>query len=68
MARRDASCMPSLSTFLRSLGNDGALSNARTALDAREHEDWLVAGLALRLDERADAPPVQPATRERLVS
>jgi hypothetical protein len=65
---RDAPCMPSLSTFLRSLGNDGALTNARTVLDAREQEDWLIAGLALRLDERASAPAAQPTTAERLVS
>lgn len=61
--------MPSIPTFLRSLGNDGARTNARTALEAREHEDWLVAGLALRLEAWVDsAPPVQPTTRERLVS
>jgi hypothetical protein len=43
--------MPSISTLIRSLGNDGALANARTVLDEREREDWLIAGLALRLDE-----------------
>lgn len=65
MPGRDASPMPSISTFLRSLGNDGALTNARMVLDAREHEDWLIAGLALRLEEWADtAPSVQPATRQ----
>jgi hypothetical protein len=69
MARRDASSMPSLSTFLRSLGTDGALTNARTVLDAREQEDWLIAGLALRLEQWSDATsPAQPTTRERLVS
>jgi hypothetical protein len=68
MAGRDAPRMPSLTTFIRSLGNDGALTNARTVLDAREHEDWLIAGLALRLDEWADTPSVQPTTLERLVS
>lgn len=65
MRGRDASSMPSLSTFLRSLGNDGALTNARLVLEAREHEDWLIAGLALRLEGWADtAPPVQPTTRQ----
>lgn len=44
--------MPSLPTFLRSLGNDGARMNARSVLDEREREDWLIAGLALRIDER----------------
>ena len=39
-----------LTTFVRSLGNDGALANARTVLDARRHEDWLVQGLARRLE------------------
>lgn len=69
MARRDASSMPSLSTFLRSLGTDGALTNARTVLDSREQEDWLIAGLALRLEQRSDATPsAQPTTQERLVS
>ena len=43
--------MPSISTFLRSLGNDGALLNVRTVLDDRKRDDWLIAGLALRLDE-----------------
>lgn len=43
--------MPSISTLLRSLGNDGALVNVRQALDDRERDDWLIAGLALRLDE-----------------
>ncbi len=66
MAGRDAAPMPSLSTFLRSLGNDGALANARTALDARAHEDWLMAGLALRLDQRADTLAAQPTTERRV--
>lgn len=55
--------MPSLSTFLRSLGNDGALTNVRTVLDAREREDWLVAGLALRL-EGWDQVPATERTRQ----
>jgi len=57
--------MPSLSTFLRSLGNDGALMNVRTVLDDREREDWLIAGLALRLDEWDQAPATEP-TRQSI--
>jgi hypothetical protein len=41
-----------LTTFVRSLGNDGALANARAVLEARQREDWLVQGLAHRLDHR----------------
>ncbi|MGH9274559.1 MAG: hypothetical protein ACRDZU_07925 [Acidimicrobiales bacterium] len=51
--------MPSISTFLRSLGNDGAITNARTVLDEREREDWLIAGLALRLDEWDEIPATE---------
>jgi len=51
--------MPSISTLLRSLGNDGALTNARTVLDEREREDWLIAGLALRLDEWDQVPAAE---------
>jgi hypothetical protein len=43
-----------LTTFVRSLGNDGALANAQAGLDARTREDWLVQGLARRL-EQSDA-------------
>lgn len=43
--------MPSISALLRSLGNDGALTNVQTVLDERRGEDWLVAGLAHRLTE-----------------
>jgi hypothetical protein len=42
-----------LTTFVRSLGNDGALANAQAVLDARVREDWLVQGLTLRLERRA---------------
>jgi hypothetical protein len=47
-----------LTTFVRSLGNDGALANARAALEAREREDWLVQGLASRLDRAAPSATV----------
>jgi hypothetical protein len=51
-----------LTTFVRSLGNDRALANARTVLDARRHEDWLVQGLARRLESIGiDAPAAEPA-------
>ena len=39
-----------LTTYVRSLGNAGALANARTVLDAHRHEDWLIQGLARRLE------------------
>ena len=39
-----------LTTFVRSLGNDGAIANARAVLEARVREDWLVQGLTLRLE------------------
>jgi hypothetical protein len=47
--------MPSLSALLRSLGNDRALGNVRQVLEARAAEDWLVAGLVLRLERRDQA-------------
>ena len=47
--------MNPLTTFVRSLGNDGATANARAVLEARVREDWLVQGLTLRL-ERSKAP------------
>jgi hypothetical protein len=58
--------MPSISDLLRSLGNAGALTNVRTVLDEQTREDWLVAGLALRLDER-DQPKaaITPAAPPR---
>jgi hypothetical protein len=46
-----------LTTFVRSLGNDGALRNARTVLDAHRHEDWLVQGLARRLESTGPNTP-----------
>jgi hypothetical protein len=39
-----------LTTFVISLGNAGALANARAALDARCHEDWLVQALVNRIE------------------
>ena len=49
--------MNPLTTFVRSLGNDGALRNAKTVLDAQRHEDWLVQGLARRLEHEAPSTP-----------
>jgi hypothetical protein len=49
--------MNPLTTFVRSLGNDGALANVRTVLDARRHEDWLVQGLARRLESAGASAP-----------
>ena len=46
--------MNPLTTFVRSLGKDGATANARAVLEARAREDWLVQGLTLRL-ERSNA-------------
>lgn len=41
--------MPSINDLLRSVGNDRALSNVLASLQAREREDWIVAGLVQRL-------------------
>ncbi|MFP5255532.1 MAG: hypothetical protein ACLGI8_06740 [Acidimicrobiia bacterium] len=42
--------MPSLTSLLRALGNERAVANASALLESRRREDWLVAGLARRLD------------------
>ena len=42
--------MNPLTTFVRSLGNDGAIANAHAILEARVREDWLVQGLSRRLE------------------
>jgi hypothetical protein len=42
--------MPSLMSLLRALGNEQAVANAAVLLELRRQEDWLVAGLARRLD------------------
>jgi hypothetical protein len=48
-----------LTTLLPRLGTAGALANVQAVLDERRREDWIVEGLARRLDP---APvPVQPA-------
>ncbi len=45
--------MNPLTTFVRSMGNDGALANARGTLEVQAREDWLVQGLARRLEHRS---------------
>jgi len=47
--------MPSLDQLLGrldALGNDVAVANAGAALEERAREDWIVAGLALRVERR----------------
>lgn len=44
--------MPTISGLLRSLGNERAVANVQTTLDARRREEWLVASLALRVERR----------------
>jgi hypothetical protein len=52
-----------LTTFVRSLGNERALANARTVLDAQRHEDWVIQRLARRLEGTGpDSPAAAPAT------
>lgn len=55
--------MPSLTSFVRSLGNDRAVANAQRSLLEREREDWLVAGLVHRVEarDRALAAPAAEA-------
>ena len=49
-----------LTTFVRSLGNDGALANAQAVLDARAREDWIVQGLTKRLERSAPVAAAVP--------
>ena len=51
-----------LTTLVRSLGNDRALANARTALDAQRHEDWVIQRLSRRLEGTGpESPAAAPA-------
>lgn len=64
---RDAPLVLQLTTLLRSvlsgsLGNAGAVANARAVLEARVREDWVVEGLAHRLDPAVPTPA--PARRD----
>ena len=54
--------MNPLTTFVRSLGNDRALANATAMIDARKREDWIIQGLASRLDRLPTAAPAAAAT------
>ena len=53
--------MNPLTTFVRSLGNDGALASAQAGLEAQTREDWLVQGLARRLDPSDPSTVAAPA-------
>ena len=66
MRRRDARLVLRLTTLLRSLadgsfGNAGAVANARSAIEARVQEDWVVDGLAHRLDPAASDASTETA-------
>ena len=50
-----------LTTFVRSLGNDGARANAQAVLEVQAREDWLVQGLARRLEQSALTTEAAPA-------
>ena len=54
--------MNPLTTFVRSLGNDRALANAWAMVEARKREDWIVQGLASRLDRLPATAPAAAAT------
>lgn len=58
--QRDSHEVHPLTTFVRSLGNDGAVANAQAVLDAQVLEDWLVKGLAHRVER--STPSALPAT------
>jgi hypothetical protein len=58
--RRDSPTVLQLTTLLHRLGPAGAVANVRAVLDERQREDWLVEGLAQRLDP-APAQPAAPA-------
>ena len=61
ITRRDGRPVNPLTTFVRVLGNDRALANARRALEAHRSEDWLVEGLARRLEAVEPDPAAAPA-------
>jgi hypothetical protein len=67
--RRDSHEVNPLTTFVRSMGNAGAVANVQAVLDARVLEDWLVQGLAHRL-ERSDlsAAPAAAVVTDVVVS
>jgi len=63
--RRDADRMSRLTTLLASYGNRGAVANARSVLDGRRREEWLVEGLLRRLEPVAPEPAL-PAAADRV--
>jgi hypothetical protein len=50
---RDAHRVRTLRSAIATLGAAGATANARRALEHRQREDWLVAGLVHRVERRA---------------
>lgn len=57
--------MPSITSLLRSLGNAGAIASAQRAIEVRDREDWLVAGLSRRIaawDQAAISTTAGPAS------
>jgi hypothetical protein len=56
--------MPSLTSFIRSLGNDRAVSNARFSIEVHVREDWLVAGLVRRIEAQDDALAARSAASD----
>jgi len=62
ITRRDGCLVHPLTTLVRSWGNQGALTNVRTVLDAQRREDWIIQGLARRLEATGpDSPAAEPA-------
>ena len=45
--------MTTVSTWIRGLGNTGAVANARVLADRRAAEEWAVDAMARRLDDLA---------------
>ncbi|MBA2281774.1 MAG: hypothetical protein H0W25_11160 [Acidimicrobiia bacterium] len=54
--------MVRLIDVVRSFGNAGAVANARTVIDERRRDEWVVRSLARRV---AAVAPVVPADEER---
>lgn len=48
--------MNRLIELLRSLGNEGAVANARLVLDEHRRDEWLVRSLVRRLEQHAPEP------------
>ncbi len=60
--------MNPLASVFRPLGNHGALTNARIALEHRAREDWLVQSLAGRLDRLAPPALMAPTAEDSAVA